>query len=114
MEPHDAEREHAQEFLHQIAEAYAPRTGCAWRRSTRASAFRTAVVQVRRLAREHSPSATRSRAILFRFWWRNSCACSRSASWAFMIVYLIADFSDRIDDFLKHQAPIGAIVRYFL
>lgn len=33
---------------------------------------------------------------------------------AFMVVYLIADFSDRIDDFLKHQAPVGAIVRYFL
>ena len=33
---------------------------------------------------------------------------------AFIIVYLIADFSDRIDDFLKHQAPVGAIVRYFL
>jgi len=33
---------------------------------------------------------------------------------AFMIVYLIADFSDRIDDFLKHQAPVGAIIRYFL
>jgi lipopolysaccharide export system permease protein len=33
---------------------------------------------------------------------------------AFLIIYLIADFSDRIDDFLKHQAPIGAIVRYFL
>jgi lipopolysaccharide export system permease protein len=29
-------------------------------------------------------------------------------------VYLIADFSDRIDDFLKHEAPIGAIIRYFL
>jgi lipopolysaccharide export system permease protein len=33
---------------------------------------------------------------------------------AFIIVYLIADFSDRIDDFLKHEAPVGAIVRYFL
>jgi len=33
---------------------------------------------------------------------------------AFIIVYLIADFSDRIDDFLKHQAPVGAIIRYFL
>jgi lipopolysaccharide export system permease protein len=33
---------------------------------------------------------------------------------AFIIVYLIADFSDRIDDFLKHKAPVGAIVRYFL
>jgi lipopolysaccharide export system permease protein len=33
---------------------------------------------------------------------------------AFIVVYLIADFSDRIDDFLKHQAPVGAIVRYFL
>jgi lipopolysaccharide export system permease protein len=33
---------------------------------------------------------------------------------AFLIVYLIADFSDRIDDFLKHQAPVDAIVRYFL
>ena len=33
---------------------------------------------------------------------------------AFLIVYLIADFSDRIDDFLKHQASIGPIVRYFL
>lgn len=31
-----------------------------------------------------------------------------------MIVYLIADFSDRIDDFLKHQAPVGAIIRYFV
>jgi lipopolysaccharide export system permease protein len=33
---------------------------------------------------------------------------------AFLVVYLIADFSDRIDDFLKHQAPVDAIVRYFL
>ncbi len=33
---------------------------------------------------------------------------------AFIVVYLIADFSDRIDDFLRHQAPVGAIVRYFL
>jgi lipopolysaccharide export system permease protein len=33
---------------------------------------------------------------------------------AFVVVYLIADFSDRIDDFLKHQAPLGAVVRYFL
>ncbi|MGH7820492.1 MAG: LptF/LptG family permease, partial [Candidatus Binatia bacterium] len=33
---------------------------------------------------------------------------------AFVVVYLIADFSDRIDDFLKHQATVGAIVRYFL
>lgn len=33
---------------------------------------------------------------------------------AFLVVYVIADFSDRIDDFLKHQAPIGAIIRYFL
>jgi len=33
---------------------------------------------------------------------------------AFIIVYLIADFSDRIDDFLKYQASVGAIVRYFL
>ncbi len=33
---------------------------------------------------------------------------------AFIVVYLIADFSDRIDDFLKHQAPIGAIVRFFV
>jgi lipopolysaccharide export LptBFGC system permease protein LptF len=33
---------------------------------------------------------------------------------AFIVVYLIADFSDRIDDFLKHQAPVGAVVRYFL
>src|SRR5215471_18000565 len=33
---------------------------------------------------------------------------------AFIVVYLIADFSDRIDDFLKHQAPVGAIIRYFL
>jgi lipopolysaccharide export system permease protein len=33
---------------------------------------------------------------------------------AFIVVYLIADFSDRIDDFLKHEAPAGAIVRYFL
>jgi lipopolysaccharide export system permease protein len=33
---------------------------------------------------------------------------------SFIVVYLIADFSDRIDDFLKHQAPVGAIVRYFL
>lgn len=32
----------------------------------------------------------------------------------FLVVYLVADFSDRIDDFLKHQAPIGAIVRFFL
>jgi lipopolysaccharide export system permease protein len=33
---------------------------------------------------------------------------------AFIVVYLIADFSDRIDYFLKYQAPVGAIVRYFL
>src|ERR1700758_2776624 len=33
---------------------------------------------------------------------------------AFIVVYLIADFSDRIDDFLKHQAPVGAVIRYFL
>lgn len=33
---------------------------------------------------------------------------------AFIVVYLIADFSDRIDDFLKHDAPISLIVRYFL
>jgi lipopolysaccharide export system permease protein len=33
---------------------------------------------------------------------------------AFIVVYLIADFSDRIDYMLKHHAPVGAIVRYFL
>ena len=33
---------------------------------------------------------------------------------AFLVVYLIADFSDRIDDFLKHQAPVGTVIRYFL
>jgi lipopolysaccharide export system permease protein len=33
---------------------------------------------------------------------------------AFIVVYLIADFSDRIDDFLKHQAPVEAVIRYFL
>jgi lipopolysaccharide export system permease protein len=33
---------------------------------------------------------------------------------AFLVVYLIADFSDRIDDFLKHQASVGAVIRYFL
>jgi lipopolysaccharide export system permease protein len=33
---------------------------------------------------------------------------------AFIVVYLIADFSDRIDYFLKHQAPVGTIIRYFL
>jgi lipopolysaccharide export system permease protein len=33
---------------------------------------------------------------------------------AFIVVYLIADFSDRIDDFLKHQASVGAIIRYFV
>lgn len=33
---------------------------------------------------------------------------------AFLVVYLIAEFSDRIDDFIKYKASVGAIVRYFL
>ena len=33
---------------------------------------------------------------------------------AFIVVYLIADFTDRIDNFLKHQAPVETIIRYFL
>src|SRR5262249_3216506 len=33
---------------------------------------------------------------------------------AFIIIYLIADFFDRFDGFLRHDAAGGAIVRYFV
>src|SRR5262249_37718485 len=33
---------------------------------------------------------------------------------AFIGIYLVADFFDRLDGFLKHGAPAGAIVRLFL
>ena len=33
---------------------------------------------------------------------------------AFIVIYLIADFFDRFDGFLRHDAPGGAILRYFL
>jgi lipopolysaccharide export system permease protein len=33
---------------------------------------------------------------------------------AFVAIYVVADFFDRLDDFLKHDAQAGAIVRYFL
>jgi lipopolysaccharide export system permease protein len=32
----------------------------------------------------------------------------------FVAIYLVADFFDRLDDFLKYDAPVGSIVRYFL
>jgi lipopolysaccharide export system permease protein len=33
---------------------------------------------------------------------------------AFVVVYLIAEFTDLIDDFIKFNAPIDAIIRFFL
>src|SRR5262245_24025196 len=33
---------------------------------------------------------------------------------AFIAIYVIADFFDRLDGFLKQDAPVGAIVRIFL
>jgi lipopolysaccharide export system permease protein len=33
---------------------------------------------------------------------------------AFVAIYVIADFFDRFDDFLKHETPAGTIVRAFL
>lgn len=33
---------------------------------------------------------------------------------AFLVVYLLVDFFDRFDNFLKHEASPGAIARYFL
>jgi lipopolysaccharide export system permease protein len=33
---------------------------------------------------------------------------------AFVVVYLIAEFTDLIDDFIKYKAPVDAIIRYFL
>ncbi len=33
---------------------------------------------------------------------------------AFIAIYVIAEFFDRFDSFLKHDTPIGAIVRYFI
>jgi lipopolysaccharide export system permease protein len=33
---------------------------------------------------------------------------------AFVAIYLIAEFFDRLDSFLRHDARLGAIVRYFL
>ncbi len=33
---------------------------------------------------------------------------------AFLCLYLIVDFFDRFDNFLKHAAPISTIIRYFL
>jgi lipopolysaccharide export system permease protein len=33
---------------------------------------------------------------------------------AFVLIYLIVDFFDRFDDFLKHKAAVGAAIRYFL
>ncbi|MGH7820636.1 MAG: LPS export ABC transporter permease LptG [Candidatus Binatia bacterium] len=33
---------------------------------------------------------------------------------AFVVVYLVVDFFDRFDDFLKHGASVGSMVRYFL
>ena len=32
----------------------------------------------------------------------------------FLGIYLVADFFDRLDIFLKHGAPVGAIVQLFL
>jgi lipopolysaccharide export system permease protein len=33
---------------------------------------------------------------------------------AFLVIYVIVDFFDRFDDFIKHGAAVGSIVRYFL
>jgi len=33
---------------------------------------------------------------------------------AFVAIYLTADFFDRLDGFLRHEAPPGAVIRYFL
>lgn len=33
---------------------------------------------------------------------------------SFVLLYLVVDFFDRFDDFLKHRAEIGSMVRYFL
>ncbi len=33
---------------------------------------------------------------------------------AFVAIYLTADFFDRLDGFLRHDAPPGAVIRYFL
>jgi lipopolysaccharide export system permease protein len=33
---------------------------------------------------------------------------------AFIIIYVTADFFDRLDGFLRHDASASAIVRYFL
>lgn len=33
---------------------------------------------------------------------------------AFVIIYVTADFFDRLDGFLRHDASTGAIVRYFI
>src|SRR5262249_39518425 len=33
---------------------------------------------------------------------------------AFIAIYVIAEFFDRFDSFLKHDAPAGAILRYFV
>lgn len=33
---------------------------------------------------------------------------------AFLVVYLIVDFFDRFDDFLKHGSSVGSMIRYFL
>ncbi len=63
-----------------------------------------------------TPPATRNpfARILFRYLVEEFLRILALCLLAFLVVYLIADFSDRIDDFLKHQAPMGAIVRYFL
>jgi lipopolysaccharide export system permease protein len=33
---------------------------------------------------------------------------------AFVVIYVVADFFDRLDSFLRHDAPAGAIIRLFL
>ena len=33
---------------------------------------------------------------------------------AFVAIYVIVDFFDRFDGFLRHEAPPGAMIRYFV
>lgn len=33
---------------------------------------------------------------------------------SFVVIYLIVDFFDRFDDFLRHRAAVGAMIRYFV
>jgi len=45
---------------------------------------------------------------------REFCAAFALTLAAFVAIYIVVEFSDRLDSFLRHDATAGAVVRYFL